>query len=61
MSMQQKAAGGELLVASGVADDLMGEAPTRALDLRGRQQPIDAFVLGTSSDNERREVAGSYA
>jgi adenylate cyclase len=59
--IQQKAAGGELLVASGVADDLMGEAPRRTLDLRGRQQPIDAFVLGTWSDNERREVAGSSA
>jgi hypothetical protein len=29
-----------------VADDLMGEASKRALDLRGHQQPIDAFVLG---------------
>jgi adenylate cyclase len=47
--MQQKAAGGELLVASGVADDLMGQAPRRTLDLRGHDQPIDAFVLGTPS------------
>ena len=61
MSMQQKAAGGELLVASGVADDLMGKAPRRTLELRGHQQPIDAFALGTWSDNQRREVAGSYA
>ena len=44
--MQQKAAGGELLVASGVADDLMREAPRRTLDLRGREQPINAFALG---------------
>ena len=61
MSMQQKAAGGELLVASGVADDLMGEAPTRALDLRGRQQPINAFALRTWSDDRRRELVGSSA
>jgi adenylate cyclase len=44
--MQQHAAGGELLVASGVADDLMPEAPRRTLRLRGHEQPIDAFVLG---------------
>jgi adenylate cyclase len=59
--MQQKAAGGELLVASGVADDLMGEAPSRILDLQGHQQPINAFALGTWSDNQRREVVGSSA
>lgn len=44
--MQQHAAGGELLVASGVADELMGSAPRRALALRGHEQPVDAFVLG---------------
>ncbi len=44
--MQQHAAGGELLVASGVADDLMEEAVRRPLTLRGHEQPIDAFVLG---------------
>jgi adenylate cyclase len=44
--MRQKAAGGELLVASGVADDLMSEAPRRTLDLRGHEQPINAFALG---------------
>ena len=43
--MQQKAAGGELLVATGVADDLIGAAPTRSLDLRGYQQPINAFAV----------------
>ena len=35
--MQQHAAGGELLVAQGVADDLVGNAALRTLDLRGRQ------------------------
>jgi adenylate cyclase len=45
--MQQHAAGGELLVASGVADDLMARMPRRPLNLRGHEQPIDAFVLGT--------------
>lgn len=44
--MQQHAAGGELLVASGVADELMAKTPRRALNLRGHNQPIDAFVLG---------------
>jgi adenylate cyclase len=44
--MQQHSAGGELLVASGVADELMAERPRRALNLRGHSQPIDAFVLG---------------
>jgi len=33
--MQQHAAGGELLVASGVADELMGVTPRRRLNLRG--------------------------
>ena len=44
--MQQHAAGGELLVASGVADDLMETTQRRRLNLRGRDLPIDAFVLG---------------
>ncbi len=44
--MQQHAAGGELLVASGVADDLMADAPRRELNLRGHENAIDAFVLG---------------
>jgi adenylate cyclase len=43
--MQQHAAGGELLVASGVANELMATAPRRALNLRGHEQPVDAFVL----------------
>ncbi|HXR40928.1 MAG TPA: adenylate/guanylate cyclase domain-containing protein [Acidothermaceae bacterium] len=42
--MQQHAAGGELLVASGVADEVAGEQ--RSLTLRGCQQPVDAHVLG---------------
>jgi adenylate cyclase len=44
--MQQHAAGGELLVASGVADGLMTKAPRRELNLRGCVRPVDAFVLG---------------
>jgi adenylate cyclase len=44
--MQQHAAGGELLVAPGVADDLMERSQRRTLNLRGHEQPIDAFVLG---------------
>lgn len=45
--MQQNAASGELLVAPGVADDLISESPRRMVDLRGHQQPINAFVLRT--------------
>jgi adenylate cyclase len=45
--MQQHAGGGELLVAAGVADELMAKTPRRTLNLRGHEQPIDAFVLGT--------------
>jgi adenylate cyclase len=44
--MQQHAASGELLVASGVADELTAQRPRRSLDLRGYQRPIDAHVLG---------------
>jgi adenylate cyclase len=44
--MQQHAAGGELLVASGVADELIDDAPRRMLNLRGHEQPTEAFVLG---------------
>jgi len=44
--MQQHANGGELLVASEVADDLMAKSPRRTLNLRGHEQSIDAFVLG---------------
>ena len=42
--IQQHANGGEVLVASGVADDLMAEAPRRALTLRGHGQPVSAAV-----------------
>jgi adenylate cyclase len=44
--MQQHAAGGELVVAAGVADELMAGGARRAQNLRGHDQPIDAFVLG---------------
>jgi adenylate cyclase len=43
--MQQRAAGGELLVAAGVADELAQGAPRRTLSLRGRDRPLDAYVL----------------
>ena len=45
--MQQHAGGGELLVASGVADELMERTPQRRLNLRGHDRPLDVFVLGT--------------
>jgi adenylate cyclase len=47
--MQQLAAEGELLVSEGVADDISAHAPRRTLQLRGREQPIDAFVLTNPS------------
>jgi adenylate cyclase len=43
--MQQSAAAGELLVADGIDDELVAGAPRRRLELRGREQPVDAFVL----------------
>lgn len=43
--MQQQASGGELLVASGVADDIAANAPRRRLTLRGRPQPIEVRSL----------------
>jgi adenylate cyclase len=43
--MQQSAASGEVLVATGVADELVADAPRRTLTLRGRAQPLEAFVL----------------
>jgi adenylate cyclase len=43
--MQQHAAAGELLVARGVADNLVAHAAPRTLVLRGHQQPVEAFVL----------------
>jgi len=43
--MQQAAAGGELIVAAGVADDLVARRPKRHLVLRGREQAMEAFVL----------------
>jgi adenylate cyclase len=43
--MQQQAAAGELLVASGVADGLTGTSPRRWLNLRGYDWPVEAFAL----------------
>jgi adenylate cyclase len=45
--MQGSAAGGELLIASGVADDLTAHAPQRSLTLRGYDEPVNASVLNT--------------
>lgn len=44
--LQQRAAGGELLVASGVVDELVAGRPQRHLTLRGLEQPVTAHVLG---------------
>jgi adenylate cyclase len=41
--MQSCAAAGELLVAAGVDDELVGDAPQRALGINSR--PVEAFVL----------------
>ncbi|GKU63323.1 guanylate cyclase [Mycobacterium montefiorense] len=43
--MQQHAAGGELLVASAVADELVAGSPRRRLELRGYDRPIEAFTV----------------
>jgi adenylate cyclase len=43
--MQQHAAAGELLVARGVADEVTAHAPPRTLQLRGREQSTDTYVL----------------
>jgi adenylate cyclase len=43
--LQSAAAAGELLVAAGVAEELAGDAPRRTLRLRGRDDPVEAFVL----------------
>jgi adenylate cyclase len=43
--MQGQAAAGELLVSEGVDDALVAGAPRRTLDLRGRDEAVDAFVL----------------
>jgi hypothetical protein len=43
--MQKNASGGELLVREGVDEQLVGAAPRRGLALRGREEPIEAFVL----------------
>jgi adenylate cyclase len=43
--MQQQASGGEVLVASGVADDIAADAPRRTLTLRGHPQPIEVRTL----------------
>jgi class 3 adenylate cyclase len=44
--LQQHAAGGELLVAGGVADGLVDRMRRRTLNLRGQEDPIDVFVVG---------------
>ncbi len=42
--MQQRAAGGELLVAAGVADEMTADMQRRTLNLRGQDEPINVFV-----------------
>ena len=42
--MQQLAAGGELLIASGVADEMTAHMARRTLNLRGQDEPINVFV-----------------
>lgn len=42
--MQQRAAGGELLVAAGVADEMTTSMRRRTLSLRGQEEPIKVFV-----------------
>ncbi|OMB95484.1 adenylate/guanylate cyclase domain-containing protein [Mycobacterium colombiense] len=42
--MQQRAAGGELLIASGVADEMTANMARRTLSLRGQEEPINVFV-----------------
>jgi adenylate cyclase len=46
--LQQEAAGGELLVGDGVADDLVAGRPARTLTLRGREQPVAVRVLSVA-------------
>jgi adenylate cyclase len=43
--MQGLAASGELLIRDGVAAELPADAPRRALELRGRHEPVDVRVL----------------
>jgi adenylate cyclase len=43
--MQASAGAGELLVRAGVADDLFPDAARRVLELRGREEPVEALVL----------------
>jgi adenylate cyclase len=43
--MQASAASGELLVGAGVDDERLAGAPRRTLNLRGREEPIDVFVI----------------
>jgi adenylate cyclase len=52
--MQQHAGGGELLVARGVADELVSTAPPRELKLRGHAKTVNAFVIGARGDLEAR-------
>jgi adenylate cyclase len=43
--MQGHAAAGELLVSAGVADEAVAGAPRRTLEIRGREETVDAFVV----------------
>jgi adenylate cyclase len=48
--VQQCAAGGELLVGEGIDDQLVARAPRRRVAVRGREQPIEVFVLTVDHD-----------
>jgi adenylate cyclase len=48
--MQSAAAAGELVVAAGVDDQLLMNAPRRTLAIPGRSQPVEAFVLRADSN-----------
>ena len=50
--MQQSAAGGQLFVAPGLADDLVAHAPRRTLVLRGHEQATEAYVLTMSGSDD---------
>jgi adenylate cyclase len=43
--MQSLAAGGELLVATGVEDEFLAKMRSGTFALRGRERPVEAFVL----------------
>ena len=47
--MQECAAAGELLIARGVADEIVARAPRHTLILKRHEPPMEAFVLAQVS------------